>query len=125
MYGSIFGRSAAVSPRVVCAPAYAIASADSRPELESSGRVWPSLTTPHSGRPSEPQPFGSRLTLRMSAQPSCLLGQPSASAIGFHIAITIGDSTSGSPASAIGLVCASRDGHAWLSSAMYAPDAGL
>jgi hypothetical protein len=61
----------------------------------------------------------------MSAQPIGLPGQPSTCAIGFHIAITIGDSTSGSPAGAIGLVWPSRDCQAWLSSVTYAPDAGL
>src|SRR5262249_59025520 len=68
---------------------------------------------------------GSRLTGRISAHPIGLPGQPSTCAIGFHIAITIGDSTSGSPAGAIGLVWPSRDCQAWLSSVTYAPDAGL
>jgi hypothetical protein len=34
MNGSTAGSAAAVSPRVVFAPAYAIASADNRPEFE-------------------------------------------------------------------------------------------
>jgi hypothetical protein len=45
----------------------------------------------------------------MSVQPIGRSGQPIASAIGFHIAITIGDSTSGSPAGAMGLMWLSRD----------------
>src|SRR5262245_41581462 len=123
MNGSTFARSAAVRPRVVPAPAYAIASAESSPELDYSGCVCPSLTAPHSGRFFAAQPFGSLLTARMSFQPRALSGQPSACAIGFHIAITSGDSTSGSPAGAIGL--------GWLrcqpslSSVTYALDAGL
>jgi len=44
----------------------------------------------------------------MSAQPMSFFGQPSASAIGFHIAITIGESTSGSLVVAIGLPCFAR-----------------
>src|SRR5262245_1124302 len=104
MNGSIAGSSAAVNPRAVFAPAYAIASTDNSPEFEYSGWVWPSFIAPHSGWPSLPQPAGSRLTARMSAQPIGLPGQPSTAAIGFHIAITIGDSTSGSPPGAIGLV---------------------
>src|SRR5262245_4263480 len=125
MKRSTLGRSAADSPRVVLAPAYAIASTDSSPELEYSGWVWPSFIAPHSGWLSLPQPARSRLTDRMSFQPIGLSGQPSASAIGRHIAITIGDSTSGSPDGAIGLVWLPRDCHASLSSVTYAPDAGL
>src|SRR3954471_15696550 len=111
MNGSTAGSAAAVSPRVVFAPAYAIASADKSPEFEYSGWVWPSFIAPHSGWPSLPQPAGSRLTVSRSFQPIGLVGQPSASAIGRHIAITIGESTSGSPAGAIGLVWLSRDSH--------------
>src|SRR5260221_12844767 len=60
----------------------------------------------------------------MSAEPRSLLGQPSAVAIGFHIAITIGDSTSGSLAGASGLVDLCCTAHCWSSSARYAVDAG-
>jgi len=59
-----------------------------------------------------PQPFGSRLTGRMSLQPLGLSGQPSASAVGFHVAMTIGESTIGSPGGAIGRLWLPRDCHA-------------
>src|SRR5438270_13873272 len=90
-------KSAVASPRVLPVAAYASASTASRPEFEYSGWVWPSLKAPHSAWPYEPQPLGSFDTLMMSLQPMSLFGQPSASAIGRHIAITIGESTSGSP----------------------------
>jgi hypothetical protein len=40
-----------------------------------------------------------------SFQPSAFFGQPSASAIGFQVAMTSGDSTTGSPAGESGAVC--------------------
>jgi hypothetical protein len=58
--------------------------------VEKSGLVLPSLKDPHSGRPFPPQPRGSRARDRTSPQPSGFAGQPSASAIGFGIAITSG-----------------------------------
>jgi hypothetical protein len=53
----------------------------------------------------------------MSAHPSDFFGQPSACAIGFHIATTTGDSTTGSPAGASGAVCPGRESQRSFSSA--------
>src|SRR4051812_4721094 len=89
-------RSATVSPRVFLAPAYASAMTARSPELENSGWQCPYLKRPHSGNPAEPHPLGLALTLRRSAHERFFLGQPSASAIGFHIARTTGERTSGS-----------------------------
>ena len=58
--------------------------------MENCGLVLPSLNAPHSAWPLPPQPFGSRASESTSAQPSGLSGQPSASAIGFGMAMTSG-----------------------------------
>src|SRR5207253_10538812 len=64
-------------------------------EVLISGSVWPQLKRPHSGWPYLPQPCGSLIRASISLQPIGLFGQPSASAIGFHIEMTTGVSTSG------------------------------
>ncbi len=87
--------------------------------------MWPSLNAPHSGWPNAPQPALSALTLSRSDHPSDFCGQPSASAIGFQSAITTGERTTGSPGGQIGAVCPATPSQFWLSSATYAPEAGL
>src|SRR5258708_32791013 len=118
-------RSSMLKPRVFFAPAYASARTDRRPELENSGWVCPSLKLPHSECSKVPQPFGSAATRRRSDHPSDLPGHPSASAIGFQIAITIGERTTGSPAGHSALVCPATDSQFWFSSETYAPETGL
>src|ERR1700753_197323 len=61
----------------------------------------------------------------MYAQPSAFFGQPSASAIGFHIAITTGKITTESPCGAIAALCPGFESHASFKSVRYASDAGL
>src|SRR5437868_14765182 len=58
--------------------------------VEKLGLVLPSLNGPHSGWPWLAQPFGSRASARMSAQPIGVAGYPRASAIGRGMAITSG-----------------------------------
>jgi hypothetical protein len=60
-----------------------------------------------------------------SLQPSGFFGQPSASAIGFQVAMTRGESTTGSPTGDSGAVWPACDNHDRLRSATYAPEAGL
>ena len=55
--------------------------------------MWPNLNAPHSGWPKRDQPAPLVAKVATSAQPTGLSGQPSARAIGSHIAITTGDST--------------------------------
>ena len=62
----------------------------SSPEVEMFGLVFPSRNLPHSGCPTDAHPSGSLAIVRMSDQPSCLRGQPSAVAIGSGIARTSG-----------------------------------
>src|SRR5687768_4681414 len=61
-----------------------------RPLVDSSGLVLPSRNGPHSGWPKAPHPLGSLDSASRSDQPGCLPGHPSASAIGFGIAMTSG-----------------------------------
>jgi hypothetical protein len=61
------------------------------PDVEKCGLVLPRRNCPHSGWPTEPQPFGSLVRPRTSDQPIGLFGQPSASAIGLGMARTSGD----------------------------------
>ena len=75
--------------------------------VEKLGLVFPSRNGPHSGCPYAPQPSGLRASARMSAYPSGVFGYPSASAIGFGIAMTSGVSCSGVPAGAIAFLPAS------------------
>src|ERR1700682_2020403 len=121
---ALLSKSATLSPRVFFAPAYASASTARRPELDISGGVWPSLKLPTSGCPRAAQPFPA-LTRSRSDQPSCFSGQPSACAIGFHMAMTMGESTTGSPAGQTAFVRPGVESHAWLSNVTYAPEAGL
>ena len=60
------------------------------PGVDRLGSVLPSLKAPHSGWPNVFQPFCSATTPTSSRQPTLVLGQPSASAIGLGMAITIG-----------------------------------
>src|SRR6266852_5176583 len=60
-----------------------------------------------------------------SFHPRCFFGQPSASAIGFQVAMTSGDKTTGSPAGEMGVVCPALESQERLSTETYAPDAGL
>ena len=62
------------------------------------------MKRPHSGRPFVLQPEP-RPILMMSDQPSDCFGHPSASAMGFHIAITTGETTTESPPTVMGVVC--------------------
>ena len=57
--------------------------------------MWPSLNSPHWGLPYRAQPSFEVARAAMSAQPTDLAGHPSASAIGFHVAMTTGERTSG------------------------------
>ena len=86
--------------------------------------MWPNLNEPHSGWPSASQPLGSRASFRTSAQPIGLSGHPSASAIGFQIAITTGESTRFFVSLTRSLPPAPARDSA-LPSSMNAPDAGL
>ncbi len=52
--------------------------------------MWTSLKRPNSGCPTVAQPSLARASLSTSAHETCLSGQPSARAIGSHIAITSG-----------------------------------
>src|SRR5262249_217280 len=62
--------------------------------FENSGWVCPNLNLPHCDFPYADHPCGFRASERMSDQPIGFLPHPIASAIGFHIAITTGDSIS-------------------------------
>src|SRR3954447_15960709 len=73
-----------------------------RPLVEKFGFVLPSLNGPNSGCPSAPQPCASFASVRMSDQPTGFSGYPSASAIGFGIAMTSGVTMNGSPDVTIG-----------------------
>lgn len=72
-----------------------------RPEVEMLGFVLPSLNLPHSGWPYFAQPCGSVASVERSRQPMPLPGQPSASDIGFGMAMNSGAlATDGSSPSA-------------------------
>ena len=75
--------------------------------VEKLGLVFPSRNGPHSGCPYAPHPSGLRAKARMSEYPSGVFGYPSASAIGFGIAMTSGVSCRGVPAGAIAFFPAS------------------
>ena len=62
--------------------------------MEKSGFVCTSRNAPNSGWPWPAQPRGSSASLSTSANPSGLRGQPSARAIGSHMAMTSGVRTS-------------------------------
>ena len=82
--------SFSVSPSFLPSAAkYSATTADS-PEVEKSGLVWTSLKAPNSGLPNAAQPLPEVASLSTSAKPSFFFGQPSARAIGSHIAITSG-----------------------------------
>src|SRR5262249_31404284 len=85
--------SATVRPAVFPDAAYTSAKSDIRPLLLNWGCVCPNLKRPHCGYPYASQPFWLRASVRISDQPIGFLPQPRASAIGFHIAITTGEST--------------------------------
>ncbi len=70
------------------------------PLVEKLGFVLPSRNGPHSGCPTAPQPAGSLASGARSANPIGSFGQPSASAIGWGMAMTSGVSMNGVPAGA-------------------------
>src|ERR1700730_7364614 len=90
--------------------------------VEKLGLVLPSRNGPHSGCPYAPQPSGLRARLKMSEYPSGVFGYPSASAIGFGIAMTSGVSWSGVPAGAIAFLPASA--RRLFTTRPHAPEAG-
>src|SRR5262249_16516973 len=98
-----------------------------RPLLLNSGCVWPNLSLPHTSYSGLMafQPSGCLAKSRTSVQPTGLLGQPSDSAMGFHMAITTGERTKffvlvGSIRMLADLARASA-----LPSSIKAPEAGL
>src|SRR3954465_6028241 len=99
-----FAMSFSVSPSFLPSAAkYSATTADS-PEVEKSGLVWTSLKAPNSGLPNAAPPLPEVDSLSTSANPSFFFGQPSARAIGSHIAITSGVRTmEGAPSGVYGL----------------------
>src|ERR671933_385265 len=87
--------SSTVRPRVLPVDAYTSAKMVDRAVVLISGSVWPQVKRPHSGWPYLAHPCASVLSASKSCQAIGFLGQPRASAIGFHIAITTGVRTSG------------------------------
>src|SRR5208283_4978085 len=85
--------SATVRPAFFPVAAYTSAKSDINPLLLYCGCVCPNLNCPHWGYPYACHPFGLLASERMSAHPIGFLPQPNASAIGFHMAMTTGDST--------------------------------
>src|SRR5215217_5719738 len=90
--------------------------------VEKLGLVLPSRNGPHSGWPLPPQPAGSWASLRMSAYPIGVFGQPSDSAMGRGMAMTSGVRMNGRDAGAWA-GCPATD-RRWLSMAPQALDAG-